>query len=61
MVCLADKCVQGAVIVPLRERFETSIQKCRDSEALAAHERRRLQALRLAAAVNTQCNQEVIR
>ena len=61
VVCLADKCVQGAGIVPLRERFETSKQKCRDSEALAAHERRRLQALRLAAAVNTQCDQEVIR
>ena len=61
VVYLADKCVQEAVIVPLRERFETSKQKCRDSEALAAHERRRQQALRLAAAVNTQCDQEVIR
>ena len=61
VVYLADKCVQGADPVPLEARFLESRKKCRDSEALAAHERRRRQALSLAAAVNTQCDQEVIR
>ena len=61
VVYLADKCVQEADVVPLRERFAQSSKKCRDSEARAAHDRRMRQALRLAAAVNTQCNQEVIR
>ncbi len=61
VVFLADKCVRGTQLVPIRERFAASRGKCRDSEALAAHERRLQQALALAAAVNTECSQEVIR
>lgn len=60
VVYLADKCIREDRRVPLRERFTQSLFKCRGREALAAHERRQAQALRIAAAVNTHCKREVI-
>ncbi len=60
VVYIADKCVLEDRRVPLRRRFAQSLAKCSGPEALAAHERRAAQALRVAGAVNTQCKREVI-
>ena len=46
--------------VSLEERFSESLKKCRDDEALRAHERRRREALAAARRINGLCGREVI-
>ena len=57
---MADKLVQEAEPVTLKERFEKSREKCHGEEALSAHKRRRAQAEAMAAKINHLCNMEVI-
>ena len=47
IVYLADKCVSGDQRVSVRERFEKSLLKCTTPEAIAAHERRCRQAMKI--------------
>ena len=44
VVYAADKLLKGSKKVSLSERFEGSMDKCRNAEARAAHERRYAQA-----------------
>ena len=59
-LCLADNLRLGARRVSLEERFSESLKKCRDDEALRAHERRRREALAAARRINGLCGREVI-
>lgn len=60
VLCLADNLRLGAWRVSLEERFSESLKKCRDDEALRAHERRRREALAAARRINGLCGREVI-
>ena len=57
-LCLADNLRLGARRVSLEERFSESLKKCRDDEALRAHERRRREALAAARRINGLCGRE---
>ena len=59
-LCLADNLRLGARRVSLEERFSESLKKCRDDEALRAHERRRREALAAARRINGLCGRELI-
>ena len=60
VVFLADKAVRGDRRVPIDERFEASLKKCRTPEALAAHARRRRTAKEIQNRINRLCETEII-
>lgn len=57
---IADKLVQEDRLVTLSTRFEKSREKCRDAEALAAHDRRMKQAFLMRDKINSLCRADVI-
>lgn len=59
-VSLADALTLGAERVSLEERFSESLKKCKDRDALMAHERRRSEALDAARKINALCGKDVI-
>lgn len=59
-VYLADKLCRGEKRVSISGRFRASYDRCRDAEALAAHDRRRRTAAAAARKVNEICGKEVI-
>ena len=59
-VYLADKLCRGEKRVSIAGRFRASFDKCRDAEALSAHDRRHKAALAAARTVNDICGKEVI-
>lgn len=59
-VYLADKLCRGEKRVSIAGRFRASFDKCRDAEALSAHDRRHKAALAAARTVNNICGKEVI-
>ena len=61
VVCIADKAVQGSRRVPIAERFERSLCKCKTPEALAAHERRRQTALTIQNEIERLCGASLLR
>ena len=60
VVYIADKTIQEAEKGSLRSRFEKSREKCKDAEAIAAHDRRAGQAIYIAEKINSLCSREVI-
>ena len=52
VVYIADKAVRGSERVPIAERFDRSLAKCKTPEALAAHEKRRQTALTIQDKIN---------
>ncbi len=57
---IADKLVQEDRPVTLSRRFEKSREKCRDAEAMAAHDRRVKQAFLMRDKINSLCRADVI-
>ena len=57
---IADKLVQEDRHVTLSCRFERSREKCRNAEALAAHDRRTKQAFLMRDKINSLCRADVI-
>ena len=57
LVYLADKAVQGTERIGLRKRFAQSEKKCATPEALAAHARRKADALALCRRLEAACPQ----
>lgn len=57
---IADKLVQEDRVVTLNKRFEKSREKCRGSEALLAHDRRRHLAFLIRDKINGLCQCDVI-
>lgn len=55
VVYIADKAVRGSERVPIAERFDRSLAKCKTPEALAAHERRRQTAETIQNEINRLC------
>ena len=60
VVYMADKLCRGDRRVSVSGRFRASFDKCRDAEALAAHDRRYKAALTAAHTINDICGKEVI-
>ena len=60
VVYIADKAVRGSRRVPVAERFERSLAKCRTPEALAAHERRRKTAETIQNEINRLCGATIL-
>ncbi len=61
VVYIADKAVWGSKRIPVAERFERSLHKCRTPEALAAHKRRRQTALSIQNEINRLCQRTILR
>lgn len=59
-VYIADKLCRGDRRVRIGERFDESRKKCRDAEAIAAHDKRYKAALAAADIINNVCGKEVI-
>ena len=57
---IADKCVTEDGVVPVASRFEKSLSRCVDAEALAAHAQREKTALNIQMLINDYCGKEVI-
>ena len=60
VVYIADKAVQGRKRVPIAERFDRSLSKCKTSEALAAHEKRRQTAETIQNEINRLCGEAIL-
>ena len=58
LLYLADKAVRGSQRVPLEERFAASLEKCKTSEALAAHRRRLDAAREILRKIRTICGEQ---
>lgn len=61
VVYIADKALQGRERVPIAERFDRSLSKCKTPEALAAHERRRQTAETIQNEINRLCGETILR
>lgn len=60
LVYIADKLLCESGRVSLEQRFQRSREKCRTSQALAAHERRYAQARAVRDSINKACNEKII-
>ena len=60
VVYIADKAVRGSERVPVAERFDRSLSKCKAPEALAAHERRRRTAETIQNEINRLCGEAIL-
>ena len=60
VVYIADKAVQGSARVPIGERFDRSLTKCKTPEARAAHERRLQTALTIQNEINRLCGEAIL-
>ena len=60
VVYIADKAVQGRKRVPVAERFDRSLLKCKTPEALAAHEKRRQTAETIQNEINRLCGEAIL-
>lgn len=60
VVFIADKCIKEDRRVKVAERFNESLHRCPDSEALEAHRRQAAQAAAVQEMINTFCGKAVI-
>lgn len=60
VVFLADKGIKGTAPVTVEERFEHSLAKCIGGEALAAHEKRRQDTIKIRDQINRICGKAVV-
>lgn len=61
VVYIADKAVRGSERVPVAERFDGSLAKCKTPEAIDIHERRRRTAEAIRNEINRLCGATILR
>ena len=61
VVYIADKAVRGSERVPVAERFDGSLAKCKAPEAIDIHERRRRTAEAIRNEINRLCGATILR